>query len=202
MIDEAEALLRRASALGAIGRYQLEAALQSAHVHRRRTGHGQLGGGRAALRCAVRARRFAGGRDQSRARDRRDAAAPARRSSDAPTSPPMRGSREYQPYWAARADLLAKTGAHGEARRAYEIAIGLERDPAVRDFLQTSGGTFCRTRPYWRASVADFISPRPDARCSEHSRQDCPMSACGARCSSTVISVAAWDLWTMAASSA
>ena len=38
MIDEAEALLTRASALGAIGRYQLEAALQSAHVHRCRTG--------------------------------------------------------------------------------------------------------------------------------------------------------------------
>ena len=38
MIDEAEALLRRAGALGAIGRYQLEGALQSAHVHRCRTG--------------------------------------------------------------------------------------------------------------------------------------------------------------------
>ena len=43
---------------------------------------------------------------------------------------------EYQPYWAARAELLAKAGAHGEARHAYEIAIGLERDPAVRRFLQ------------------------------------------------------------------
>jgi RNA polymerase sigma-70 factor (ECF subfamily) len=43
---------------------------------------------------------------------------------------------EYQPYWAARAELLAKTGAHDEARRAYEIAIGLERNPAVRQFLQ------------------------------------------------------------------
>ena len=43
---------------------------------------------------------------------------------------------EYQPYWAARAELLAKTGAHSEAHQAYEIAIGLERDPAVRRFLQ------------------------------------------------------------------
>ncbi len=43
---------------------------------------------------------------------------------------------DYQPYWAARAELLAKTGAQDEARRAYEIAIGLERDPAVRRFLQ------------------------------------------------------------------
>jgi RNA polymerase sigma-70 factor (ECF subfamily) len=43
---------------------------------------------------------------------------------------------EYQPYWAARAQLLTRTGAYGEARHAYEIAIGLERDPAVRRFLQ------------------------------------------------------------------
>ena len=43
---------------------------------------------------------------------------------------------EYQPYWAARAELLVKTGAYSEARRAYELAIGLERDPAVRSFLQ------------------------------------------------------------------
>jgi len=42
---------------------------------------------------------------------------------------------EYQPYWAARAELLARTGAHRDARQAYEIAIGLERDPAVRRFL-------------------------------------------------------------------
>jgi len=39
MIDEAEVLLLRASASGSIGRYQLEGALQSAHVYRRRTGH-------------------------------------------------------------------------------------------------------------------------------------------------------------------
>src|SRR6185503_177970 len=38
MIDEAEAALHRAQKLNAIGRYQLEGALQSAHVHRRRTG--------------------------------------------------------------------------------------------------------------------------------------------------------------------
>ncbi|HKU55253.1 MAG TPA: DUF6596 domain-containing protein, partial [Rhizomicrobium sp.] len=38
MIAEAEALLRRASDLGRIGRFQLEGALQSAHVYRRRAG--------------------------------------------------------------------------------------------------------------------------------------------------------------------
>ena len=72
----------------------------------------------------------------------------------------------YQPYWAARAELLSRfpdrrgdetsrAGARGadapasvedqganvctvalnDARRAYDIAIGLERDPAVRNFL-------------------------------------------------------------------
>ncbi|HVP47999.1 MAG TPA: hypothetical protein VMT32_15505 [Bryobacteraceae bacterium] len=53
---------------------------------------------------------------------------------------------EYQPYWAARAELLAKTGAHGEARRAYEIAIGLERDPAVRRFLERRQAALSRYR--------------------------------------------------------
>ena len=43
---------------------------------------------------------------------------------------------EYQPYWAARAELLVRSGATAAAREAYEIAIGLERDPAVRSFLQ------------------------------------------------------------------
>jgi RNA polymerase sigma-70 factor (ECF subfamily) len=43
---------------------------------------------------------------------------------------------EYQPYWATRAELLSRIGAHAEARKAYEIAIGLERDAAVRRFLE------------------------------------------------------------------
>ncbi len=38
MIDEAEVLLRRAGMRGMVGRYQLEGALQSAHVHRCQTG--------------------------------------------------------------------------------------------------------------------------------------------------------------------
>ena len=43
---------------------------------------------------------------------------------------------EYQPYWAARAALLARTGSAAAARDAYQRAIGLESDPAVRRFLQ------------------------------------------------------------------
>jgi len=136
MIDEAEAILRRASELGSIGRYQLESALQSAHVYRRRTGHAnwaevvQLYDGLSALTggspvVAIN-RALAIGELQGAGAAlevMQEVAADVRLA-------------EYQPYWAARAELLAKTGAHGEARRAYEIAISLERDPAVRRFLQ------------------------------------------------------------------
>ena len=43
MIDEAETALHHARALRSIGRYQLEGALQSAHVHRRRSGEDNWG---------------------------------------------------------------------------------------------------------------------------------------------------------------
>ena len=42
----------------------------------------------------------------------------------------------YQPYWAARAELLARCGRTAAADRAYGCAIGLEPDPSVRRFLQ------------------------------------------------------------------
>jgi RNA polymerase sigma-70 factor (ECF subfamily) len=42
---------------------------------------------------------------------------------------------EYQPYWAARAAMLTRAGQVHAADHAYGRAIGLEADPAVRDFL-------------------------------------------------------------------
>ena len=42
MIEEAESLLLRASTIGTIGRYQLEAAVQSAHAARRLTGRSEV----------------------------------------------------------------------------------------------------------------------------------------------------------------
>ncbi len=127
-ITEAESLLLRASALGSLGRYQLEAALQSAHVHRCRTGtanwtevvelynvlYALTGSPVVAINRALALGSLEALPDISK--DARLA--------------------EYQPYWAARAELLARCGRDGEAREAYEIAIGLERDPAVRGFLQ------------------------------------------------------------------
>jgi RNA polymerase sigma-70 factor (ECF subfamily) len=44
---------------------------------------------------------------------------------------------QYQPYWAVRAELLSRIGSNSEAHEAYEIAIGLERDPVVRRFLES-----------------------------------------------------------------
>jgi predicted RNA polymerase sigma factor len=135
MIDEAEELLRRASTRGAIGRYQLEAALGSAHVHRRRTGQANweavvqlydallllCDSPVVAINRALAVAEMQGPKPALEAMQ--EVAADARLN-------------QYQPYWAARAELMAKTGAHREAREAYEVAIGLERDPAVRRFLQ------------------------------------------------------------------
>lgn len=134
-IGEAEALLRRAGALGSIGRYQLEAALQSAHVHRRRTGQAnwaevvQLYDALLALAASpvVALNRALAIAELHGA----DTALEAMQELHAD-----RRLAEYQPYWAARAELLTRTGKHPEARRAYEMAVGLERDPAVRRFLQ------------------------------------------------------------------
>jgi predicted RNA polymerase sigma factor len=135
MIDEAEALLRRASALGAFGRYQLEGALQSAHVYRCRTGRDNWsevvqiydalfalsGSPVVAINRALAIAEVCGGRAGIEAMP------------DVESEPRL---AEYQPYWAARAELLARSGEHEEARQAYEMAIGLEKDPAVRRFLQ------------------------------------------------------------------
>jgi RNA polymerase sigma-70 factor (ECF subfamily) len=41
----------------------------------------------------------------------------------------------YQPYWAVRAHLLQRLGKTSEAADAFDRAIGLAEDPAVRQFL-------------------------------------------------------------------
>ena len=135
MIDEAEALLRRASNFGMIGRYQLEAAVQSAHVERCRTGQANwdsvlalydtlyalTGSPVVAINRALCVAELSG--PQAALAAMPDSSADARLAL-------------YQPWWAARAELLARTGAIDEARHAYEVAIGLERDPSVRRFLE------------------------------------------------------------------
>jgi RNA polymerase sigma-70 factor (ECF subfamily) len=135
MIEEAESILRRAGALGVVGRYQLEAAIQSAHVVRRRTGRADwaaieglydallamTGSPVVAINRAIAVAETRGPHD--------GLAALESLSGDARLA-------EYQPYWAARAGLLAGCGETAAAGEAYRRAIGLERDPAVRAFLQ------------------------------------------------------------------
>jgi RNA polymerase sigma-70 factor (ECF subfamily) len=135
MIDEAEAMLRHASTFGRTGRYQLEAAVQSAHVVRRVTGQpdwhaieqlydallSMTGSPVVAINRAVAIAETRG---------------PAAALSALDQLKEDGRVREYQPYWAARAGLLTHLGSFEAADTAYERAIGLERDPAVRSFLQ------------------------------------------------------------------
>jgi RNA polymerase sigma-70 factor (ECF subfamily) len=135
MIGEAETLIRRASALGSVGRYQLEASLQSAHVYRCRTGESNW-----ADVVELYDVLFALTSSPVVALNRALAIAEVRGAAAGLDAMPDLNAdarlAEYQPYWAARAELLAKTAANDEAQHAYEIAIGLERDPAVRRFLR------------------------------------------------------------------
>ena len=134
-IGEAEALLRRAGALRSIGRFQLEAEVQSAHLDRRRTGRAnwvdvvELYDGLFALAGSPVV-----------AINRALAIAEVFGAQAGLDAMPEAGGdvrlAEYQPYWAARAELLSRSGAIAEARKAYEIAIGLERDAAVSRFLE------------------------------------------------------------------
>src|SRR4029077_6256252 len=133
LIAEAERLLLRASELGRPGRFQLEAAVQSAHAARRRTGRTDwpaiLGLYDALLRVTGsivvainRAVALAAIEGPGPALAALDRIAADQRLVD------------YQPYWAARADILAQLG-RSDAAQAYDRALGLTTDDAVRHFL-------------------------------------------------------------------
>ncbi len=133
-VDEAELLLKRASRKQRVGRFQLEAAIQSAHAVRR-LGRGPDWGAIVllydelfrltnspvvALNRAVALGRLNGAQSGLSA-----LAAVAE-------DPRL---NEYQPYWAARAELLARAGDVDRACDAYSHAVGLTIDPSVRRYL-------------------------------------------------------------------
>lgn len=134
MVRQAEQLLLRASGLGRSGRFQLEAAVQSAHAARRHSGRTdwtaieQLYGALWTLTCSpvVAVNR---------------AVALAHSQGPAPALALLDGlagdarMATYQPYWAARAEVLARAGDAAGAALAYAQAIGLESDTVVRCFL-------------------------------------------------------------------
>jgi RNA polymerase sigma-70 factor (ECF subfamily) len=133
MQGEAELLLLKAAQANRIGRFQLEAAIQSAHTSRRTRGQADWAAivllyealARFAPSPVVQLNRVA-------ALARRDGPAHGLAALDALDAPAL---KSYQPYWALRADMLAKLGRAGEARAAYDEAIARERDAAVIRFL-------------------------------------------------------------------
>jgi RNA polymerase sigma-70 factor (ECF subfamily) len=132
MIAEAERVLARAARLGRPGRYQLEAAIQSVHAQRAVTGATRwdalcvLYDGLAALAPTV-------GVLVGRAAAQGEHAGPdvGLAQLDACAAE----ARDYQPYWAVRAHLMARAGRTAQAREAFVRAAGLSEDASVRAFL-------------------------------------------------------------------
>jgi predicted RNA polymerase sigma factor len=134
MIEEAETLLKCASTVGSVGRYQLEGAIQSAHVARRRTGRANWSEV-VQLYDALLAYSYSPVAAINRALAIAELNGPETGLSAIENISTDARLPLYQPWWAARAELLARTGAYDEASHAYGIAIGLEWDESVRRFL-------------------------------------------------------------------
>ena len=133
MLDEAEQELTTAAAQRRPGRFQLEAALQSAHVEGVRRGTTDWSGIAVLYEGLVRESPTVG-------------AFVGRAAAIAEAESPDEGIRaldgidatatkSYQPYWAARAHLLHRAGRVAESLQAFDRAIGLTEDGATRQFL-------------------------------------------------------------------
>ncbi|MFZ6779244.1 RNA polymerase sigma factor [Undibacterium sp. Ji83W] len=135
LIHVAEKILRRASALQQAGRYQLEAAIQSAHVARRISGQTDWP---AIVRLYAQLMRITDSPVVAinHAIAVAETAGPQAALRILPTVQAQPRLQNYQAYWAARAYLLKSAGEWAQARQAYDVAIGLEPDAAVRRFLQ------------------------------------------------------------------
>ena len=138
LIAEAERHLAEAFRPGRSGRFQLEAAIQSVHAERARSGRIDWAAIAIFYEQLIRISPTLGARTGH-------AAAIAETSGpegglailDAIASDEVSG---YQPYWAVRAHLLQQLGKTPEALAAFDQAIGLAEDPAVRQFLLQKRG--------------------------------------------------------------
>lgn len=133
MIDEAEQILRRASTYQKLGRFQLEAAIQSIHAQRAVTQRTdwetlvQLYEGLIARSPTVGARL-----------GHACAIAQLQTPQDGLSlleALPVNIVKNHQPYWAIKAHLLKRIGYRAAAQQAYSQAIGLTENAAVRAFL-------------------------------------------------------------------
>jgi RNA polymerase sigma-70 factor (ECF subfamily) len=137
LIVNAERALHRAARFAQLGRFQLEAAIQSAHATRAWRGEAdwsaivQLYDALAALT----------GSDVARLNG---VAARARVEGPAAGLAHLQALADrlalYQPYWALKAHLLTEAGDPKAAEAAFDRAIALERDPAVIAFLRARRG--------------------------------------------------------------
>lgn len=138
MIKEAECELAAAAKLGRAGRFQLEAAIQSVHAERARSGRTDWRAIASFYEGLVRLAPTLG-------------AQVARAAAIAEVNGPEAGLAllneielavvaAYQPYWAVRAHLLKKLARESEASAAFDRAIGLSEDDAARRFLLEQRG--------------------------------------------------------------
>jgi RNA polymerase sigma-70 factor (ECF subfamily) len=133
LIDEAERELSAAAALHRVGRFQLEAALQSAHIDGARRGDIDWRGIALLYEGLVGTSPTAGALvGRAAARGEAEGAAHGLAALDA-IDPQI--ARTYQPYWAVRAHLLRRAGHTRPALDAYDRAIGLTEDASTRHFL-------------------------------------------------------------------
>ncbi|MEM9193175.1 MAG: DUF6596 domain-containing protein [Myxococcota bacterium] len=132
MIAEAERCLQEASSARRIGPFQLEAAIQSAYVAKFR--HGVDSGEEivrlheALVRLAPTLSAWVGFAAALLDHQDEEAALTVLDAMD------QAAVRDYQPYWAVRAHVLAALGS-SEAEAAFRRAAGLTEDPATRAYL-------------------------------------------------------------------
>ena len=133
MIAEAEAVLRRALTQGSHDRFQLEAAIQSAHAARSWRGRTDWPAIAALYDRLISVAPTIGAYvGRAAALGEAEGVAAGLAALDGLSD----RASSYQPYWAVRAHLLAASGDASAARAAYDRAIGLSDEPAVRAFLR------------------------------------------------------------------
>ena len=141
LIDQAETALRRSLKLAPPGRYALEASIQSVHAERRVTAETNWLAAAALYDAMIRHAPSLGALT-ARACAHGEAFG-AERALDSLEKLQGQAS-EYQPYWAALAHWSARAGRREDAARAYDRAIVLSADPAVRVYLVKSRDALLR----------------------------------------------------------
>jgi RNA polymerase sigma-70 factor (ECF subfamily) len=135
MMAEAEHLIRDAARFRRVGPYQVLASIQSAHASRAATGAtpwNALAAMYDVLLTMMPTPGVAVARAAALAEVRGPVAALAALDQIDPAA-----VGDYQSFWAVRAHLLAQSGDVEAARQAYQRAIGLCDDTAMRAFLVT-----------------------------------------------------------------